>query len=419
MVEIKTDLKSCEMKEGYMRSPQRSLLYALGLTPEEINRPLVGIVNSFNEVVPGHMHLRQVAEAVKAGVRLAGGTPLEFPAIAVCDGIAMGHVGMKYSLASRELIADSAETMALAHAFDALVFIPNCDKIVPGMLMAAARLDLPCVFVSGGPMLAGKLNGRTLDLNSNFEASGAFAAGKIDQAELDAIEQNACPTCGSCSGMFTANSMNCLSEVLGMALPGNGTVAAVDSGRLRLAKQAGMQVMRLLEADLRPHDIMTAAAFKNALIADMAMGCSTNTVLHLPAIAHEAGVPLDLDMINEISEVTPHLCKLAPAGEHHIEDLQAAGGMSALLAELAKQGLLDTTTKTVTGQTLGENIQNAKVLLPDVIRNAETAYSQKGGLKILRGNLALDGAVVKRAAVAPEMLVHSGPARVFDGEEEA
>ena len=419
MVEIKTDLKSCEMKEGYMRSPQRSLLYALGLTPEEINRPLVGIVNSFNEVVPGHMHLRQVAEAVKAGVRLAGGTPLEFPAIAVCDGIAMGHVGMKYSLASRELIADSAETMALAHAFDALVFIPNCDKIVPGMLMAAARLDLPCVFVSGGPMLAGKLNGRTLDLNSNFEASGAFAAGKIDQAELDAIEQNACPTCGSCSGMFTANSMNCLSEVLGMALPGNGTVAAVDSGRLRLAKQAGMQVMRLLEADLRPHDIMTAAAFKNALIADMAMGCSTNTVLHLPAIAHEAGVPLDLDMINEISEVTPHLCKLAPAGEHHIEDLQAAGGMSALLAELAKQGLLDTTTKTVTGQTLGENIQNAKVLLPDVIRNAETAYSQKGGLKILRGNLALDGAVVKRAAVAPEMRVHSGPARVFDGEEEA
>ena len=419
MVEIKTDLKSCEMKEGYMRSPQRSLLYALGLTPEEINRPLVGIVNSFNEVVPGHMHLRQVAEAVKAGVRLAGGTPLEFPAIAVCDGIALGHVGMKYSLASRELIADSAETMALAHAFDALVFIPNCDKIVPGMLMAAARLDLPCVFVSGGPMLAGKLNGRTLDLNSNFEASGAFAAGKIDQAELDAIEQNACPTCGSCSGMFTANSMNCLSEVLGMALPGNGTVAAVDSGRLRLAKQAGMQVMRLLEADLRPHDIMTAAAFKNALIADMAMGCSTNTVLHLPAIAHEAGVPLDLDMINEISEVTPHLCKLAPAGEHHIEDLQAAGGMSALLAELAKQGLLDTTTKTVTGQTLGENIQNAKVLLPDVIRNAETAYSQKGGLKILRGNLALDGAVVKRAAVAPEMLVHSGPARVFDGEEEA
>ncbi len=419
MVEIKTDLKSCEMKEGYMRSPQRSLLYALGLTPEEINRPLVGIVNSFNEVVPGHMHLRQVAEAVKAGVRLAGGTPLEFPAIAVCDGIAMGHVGMKYSLASRELIADSAETMALAHAFDALVFIPNCDKIVPGMLMAAARLDLPCVFVSGGPMLAGKLNGRTLDLNSNFEASGAFAAGKIDQAELDAIEQNACPTCGSCSGMFTANSMNCLSEVLGMALPGNGTVAAVDSGRLRLAKQAGIQVMRLLEADLRPHDIMTAVAFKNALIADMAMGCSTNTVLHLPAIAHEAGVPLDLDMINEISEVTPHLCKLAPAGEHHIEDLQAAGGMSALLAELAKQGLLDTTTKTVTGQTLGENIQNAKVLLPDVIRNAETAYSQKGGLKILRGNLALDGAVVKRAAVAPEMLVHSGPARVFDGEEEA
>lgn len=419
MADCKCDLKSKEMKEGYLRSPQRSLLYALGLTPEEINRPLVGIVNSFNEVVPGHMHLRQIAEAVKAGVRLAGGTPLEFPAIAVCDGIAMGHVGMKYSLASRELIADSAETMALAHAFDALVFIPNCDKIVPGMLMAAARLDLPCVFVSGGPMLAGKLHGKTLDLNSNFEASGAFAAGKLTQAELDAIEQNACPTCGSCSGMFTANSMNCLSEVLGMALPGNGTVAAVDSGRLRLAKQAGMQVMRLLEQDIRPHAIMTAAAFKNALIADMAMGCSTNTVLHLPAIAHEAGVPLDLDMINEISEVTPHLCKLAPAGEHHIEDLQAAGGMSALLAVLAGQGLLDTDTMTVTGHTLGENIQNARVLLPEVIRDKDTAYSQKGGLKILRGNLAVDGAVVKRAAVAPEMLVHSGPARVFDSEDDA
>ena len=419
MADCKCELKSKEMKEGYLRSPQRSLLYALGLTPEEINRPLVGIVNSFNEVVPGHMHLRQIAEAVKAGVRLAGGTPLEFPAIAVCDGIAMGHVGMKYSLASRELIADSAETMALAHAFDALVFIPNCDKIVPGMLMAAARLDLPCVFVSGGPMLAGKLHGKTLDLNSNFEASGAFAAGKLTQAELDAIEQNACPTCGSCSGMFTANSMNCLSEVLGMALPGNGTVAAVDSGRLRLAKQAGMQVMRLLEQDIRPHAIMTAAAFKNALIADMAMGCSTNTVLHLPAIAHEAGVPLDLDMINEISEVTPHLCKLAPAGEHHIEDLQAAGGMSALLAVLAGQGLLDTDTMTVTGHTLGENIQNARVLLPEVIRDKDTAYSQKGGLKILRGNLAVDGAVVKRAAVAPEMLVHSGPARVFDSEDDA
>lgn len=420
MVEFaNSELKSREMKEGYLRSPQRSLLYALGLTPEEINRPLVGIVNSFNEVVPGHMHLRQIAEAVKAGVRVAGGTPLEFPAIAVCDGIAMGHVGMKYSLASRELIADSAETMALAHAFDALVFIPNCDKIVPGMLMAAARLDLPCIFVSGGPMLAGKLHGRTLDLNSNFEASGAFAAGRLTQAELDAIEQNACPTCGSCSGMFTANSMNCLSEVLGMALPGNGTVAAVDSGRLRLAKQAGMQVMRLLEQDIRPHDIMTAAAFKNALIADMAMGCSTNTVLHLPAIAHEAEVPLDLAMINEISEVTPHLCKLAPAGEHHIEDLQAAGGMSALLSVLAGQGLLDTGTMTVTGRTLGENIQNARVLLPEVIRSMDTAYSQKGGLKILYGNLAEDGAVVKRAAVAPEMMIHSGPARVFDSEDEA
>lgn len=411
--------KSKVMKDGYMRSPQRSLLYALGLTPDEIDRPLVGIVNSFNEVVPGHMHLRSICDAVKAGVRLAGGTPLEFPAIAVCDGIAMGHVGMKYSLASRELIADSAETMALAHAFDALVFIPNCDKVVPGMLMAAARLDLPCIFVSGGPMLAGKLNGRVLDLNSNFEASGAFAAGKIDAAELMAIEQNACPTCGSCSGMFTANSMNCLTEVLGMGLAGNGTVAAVDSGRLRLAKQAGMQVMKLLEADIRPHDIMTAAAFKNALTADMAMGCSTNTVLHLPAIAHEAGVELNLDMVNELSEVTPHLCKLAPAGEHHIEDLHAAGGMAALMAELAELSLLDTSVMTVTGKTMAENIKGAKILDGNVIRSKDTAYSQKGGLKILRGNLAPDGAVVKRAAVAPEMMIHNGPARVFDGEEEA
>lgn len=415
----KMDNRSCVMKEGYMRSPQRSLLYALGLTKEEIERPLVGIVNSFNEVVPGHMHLRQIAEAAKAGVRLAGGTPLEVPAIAVCDGIAMGHVGMKYSLASRELIADSAETMALAHALDALVFIPNCDKIVPGMLMAAARLDIPCIFVSGGPMLAGKLNGKVLDLNSNFEASGAYAAGKIDEAELTAIEQNACPTCGSCSGMFTANSMNCLTEVLGMGLSGNGTVAAVDSGRIRLAKQAGMQVMKLLEADIRPHDIMTEAAFKNALIADMAMGCSTNTVLHLPAIAHEAGVKLDLDMINEISEFVPHLCKLAPAGEHHIEDLQAAGGMRALMNRLAEMNLLDTSVLTVTGKTMAENIAGAKVLDDDVIRSKETAYSQKGGLKILKGNLAPDGSVVKRAAVAPEMMVHSGPARVFDGEEEA
>lgn len=411
--------KSKVMKEGYMRSPQRSLLYALGLTQEEINRPLVGIVNSFNEVVPGHMHLRTITDAVKAGVRLAGGTPLEFPAIAVCDGIAMGHIGMKYSLASRELIADSAETMALAHAFDALVFIPNCDKIVPGMLMAAARLDLPCIFISGGPMLSGKLNGRVLDLNSNFEASGAYAAGKIDEAELTAIEQNACPTCGSCSGMFTANSMNCLTEVLGMGLAGNGTVAAVDSGRIRLAKQAGMQVMQLLAANIRPHDIMTAAAFKNALIADMAMGCSTNTVLHLPAIAHEAGVKIDLDMINELSEITPHLCKLAPAGEHHIEDLQAAGGMTALLGELAKLDLLDTSVMTVTGKTIEENIKKARVLNKEVIRSIDTAYSQKGGLKILKGNLAPDGAVVKRAAVAPEMMTHEGPARVFDGEEEA
>lgn len=407
------------MKSGYMRAPQRSLLYALGLTTEEIEKPLIGIVNSFNEVVPGHINLRQVADAVKAGVRIAGGTPLEFPAIAVCDGIAMGHTGMKYSLASRELIADSVETMALAHAFDALVLIPNCDKVVPGMLMAAARLDIPCILVSGGPMLAGKYKGQVLDLNSTFEASGAFAAGKIDACELDAIEKNCCPGCGSCSGMFTANSMNCLTEVLGMGLTGNGTVPAVDSGRMRLAKEAGMKIMELWENDIRPSKIMTAAAFKNAMIADMAMGCSTNTVLHLPAIAHEAGVEMNLDMINEISEYTPHLCKLAPAGFHHIEDLNAAGGISALLKELDKLELLDTTVQTATGKTMAENIANAGTLDGDVIRNAETAYSQKGGLKILRGNLALDGGVVKRAAVAPEMMVHSGPARVFDCEDDA
>ncbi len=412
-------MKSSVMKDGFVRAPQRSLLYALGLTKEEMERPLVGIVNSFNEVVPGHIHLRQIAEAVKAGVRLAGGTPMEFPAIAVCDGIAMGHIGMKYSLASRELIADSAEVMALAHAFDALVFIPNCDKIVPGMLMAAARLDLPCVFVSGGPMLTGHSKGETLDLNSVFEAVGAYSAGKIGTEELCDVEENACPGCGSCSGMFTANSMNCMTEILGLGLPGNGTIPAISAARIRLAKVAGMQVMEVLRKDIRPSRILTAAAFRNALVADNALGCSTNTVLHLPAIAHEAGIEINLDMINEIGAITPHLCKLAPAGTHHVEDLDAAGGLPALMAELDRLGLVDTSLPTVTGKTIKENIANAKILNPDVIRSKETAYSQKGSLAILRGNLAPDGAVVKKAAVAPEMLLHQGPARVFDGEEEA
>jgi len=412
-------MKSNVMKDGFVRAPQRSLLYALGLTREEIERPLIGIVNSFNEVVPGHIHLRQIAEAVKAGVRLAGGTPLEFPAIAVCDGIAMGHIGMKYSLASRELIADSAEVMALAHAFDALVFIPNCDKIVPGMLMAAARLDLPCVFVSGGPMLTGHTKGKTLDLNSVFEAVGAYSAGKIAEEDLTAVEESACPGCGSCSGMFTANSMNCMTEILGLGLPGNGTIPAVSAARIRLAKHAGMQVMEMLKQDLRPSSILSPAAFRNALVADNALGCSTNTVLHLPAIAHEVGIEINLDMINDIGAITPHLCKLAPAGTHHVEDLDAAGGLPALMAELDKLGLVDTSLPTVTGKTIKENIANAKILNPDVIRTKETAYSQKGSLAILRGNLAPDGAVVKKAAVAPEMLQHQGPARVFDGEEEA
>lgn len=413
-------MKSNIMKDGYMRAPQRSLLYALGLTKEEIERPLIGIVNSFNEIVPGHVHLRQITEAVKAGVRHAGGTPIEFPAIAVCDGIAMGHEGMKFSLASRELIADSAETMAMAHAFDALVFIPNCDKIVPGMLMAAARLDLPCVFVSGGPMLAGRSNSdEVLDLNSLFEASGAYSAGKIDAETLETIEQQACPGCGSCSGMFTANSMNCMTEILGLALPGNGTIPAVSAARIRLAKHAGMQVMEMLQKDIRPSQMLTASGFRNALVADNALGCSTNTVLHLPAIAHEAGVEINLDLINEIGAITPHLCKLAPAGHHHVEDLNAAGGLSAMLKELDRLGLIDTSILTVTGKTIKENIAHAKILNDDVIRSKETAYSQNGSLAILRGNLAPDGAVVKKAAVAPEMLQHTGPARVFNCEEDA
>lgn len=407
------------MKEGLEKAPHRSLLKALGLTDDEINRPLIGIVNSFNEVVPGHMHLRQIAEAVKAGVRHAGGTPLEFPAIAVCDGIAMNHEGMHYSLASRELIADSIEIMARAHAFDALVFIPNCDKNVPGMLMAAARLNLPAVFVSGGPMLAGDHRGQKLTLNSMFEAVGQVSAGTMTMEELHELEQSACPTCGSCAGMFTANSMNCLTEVLGMGLPGNGTIPAVYSARLRLAKEAGRQVMELLARDIRPLDIMKPAAFKNALAVDMALGCSTNTALHLPAIAHEIGMKLDLALVNEISKTTPHLCKLSPAGEATIEDFHRAGGVPAVMKELADHGLLDDSLMTVTGKTLRENLRDVVNLDPNVIRPVKDPYSHDGGLAVLWGNLAPDGAVVKRAAVAPSMLVHEGPARVFDSEEEA
>ncbi|NMA14876.1 MAG: dihydroxy-acid dehydratase [Clostridia bacterium] len=412
-------MKSSKIKEGLEKAPHRSLLRALGLTNEEISRPIIGVVNSFNEVVPGHMHLRTIAEAVKAGVRIAGGTPLEFPTIAVCDGIAMGHEGMKYSLASRELIADSIEVMALAHAFDGLVFIPNCDKIVPGMLMAAARLDLPAIFVSGGPMLTGHYQGKELDLNSVFEAVGAVSVGKMTEAELEEVENNACPGCGSCSGMFTANSMNCLTEVLGMGLPGNGTVPAVHSGRIRLAKQAGMQVMTLVEKDLRPSQIMTEQAFQNALTVDMALGCSTNTVLHLPAIAHEAGVNINLDIVNDISERTPHLCKLAPAGDHHLQDLDGAGGVLAVMSELDSINLINRDIMTATGKTVGENLAGRSVLDYKIIRSVKSPYGSKGGLAILRGNLAVDGAVVKKAAVAPEMMRHSGPARVFDSEDEA
>ena len=412
-------MKSSKIKEGLEKAPHRSLLRALGLTNEEISRPIIGVVNSFNEVVPGHVHLRAIAEAVKSGVRIAGGTPLEFPTIAVCDGIAMGHEGMKYSLASRELIADSIEVMALAHAFDGLVFIPNCDKIVPGMLMAAARLDVPSIFVSGGPMLTGRYQGKELDLNSVFESIGAVTAGKMTNAELEEIENNACPGCGSCSGMFTANSMNCLTEVLGMGLPGNGTIPAVHSGRIRLAKQTGMQVMILVEKDIRPSQIITEKAFQNALTVDMALGCSTNTVLHLPAIAHEAGVNINLDIINDISERTPHLCKLAPAGNHHLQDLDGAGGVLAVMLELDSINLINRDILTVSGKTVGENLASRSVLDYEIIRSVKSPYGSKGGLAILRGNLAVDGAVVKKAAVAPEMMRHSGPARVFDGEEEA
>ncbi|MBQ3915640.1 MAG: dihydroxy-acid dehydratase [Ruminococcus sp.] len=404
---------------GVEKAPQRSLLNALGHTAEEMKRPLVGIVSSYNEIVPGHMNIDKIADAVKLGVAMAGGTPVVFPAIAVCDGIAMGHTGMKYSLVTRDLIADSTECMALAHHFDALVMIPNCDKNVPGLLMAAARINVPTIFVSGGPMLAGRVKGRKTSLSSMFEAVGAYTAGKMPIEEVCDFERNACPTCGSCSGMYTANSMNCLTEVLGMALGGNGTIPAVYSGRIRLAKEAGMQVMELYRRNIRPRDIMTEAAFRNALTADMALGCSTNSMLHIPAIAHECGIEINPDMANEISSHTPNICHLAPAGHTYMEDLNEAGGVYAVLSELNKKGLIDTSCMTVTGKTLGENISGCENMDPDVIRPINSPYSETGGIAVLRGNLAPDSCVVKKSAVAPEMLVHRGKARVFDSEEEA
>jgi dihydroxy-acid dehydratase len=412
-------MKSDAVTKGVGTTPQRSLFKAMGYIDEELERPLVGVVNSFNEIVPGHVHLNTITKAVKDGVRMAGGTPIEFPAITVCDGIAMGHVGMKYSLASREIIADSIEIMATAHAFDALVLIPNCDKVVPGMLMAAARLNIPTVVVSGGPMLAGKAIGqKDTDLNTAFEAVGAYNAGKIDEAELKSFEDAVCPSCGSCSGMFTANSMNCLTEVLGMGLPGNGTIPAVFAERVRLAKKAGIQVMEMFERDIKPRDIMTETNFKNALACDMALGCSTNSILHLPAIANEAGVIIDLNEVNEISAKTPHLCKLAPSGNHHLEDLYYAGGIQALMKILADDNLIDTSLMTVTGKTIAENLQGVYNKNPEVIHPINQAYSQTGGLAILFGNLSPDGCVVKQAAVSKEMLKHQGPARVFNSEEE-
>ncbi|MGB9886122.1 MAG: dihydroxy-acid dehydratase [Moorellales bacterium] len=407
------------IKRGLEKAPHRSLLRALGLTQSEIERPLVGVVNSFNEVVPGHIHLREVAAAVKAGIRMAGGTPLEFNTIAICDGLAMNHAGMRYSLASREVIADSIELMVQAHAFDALVFIPNCDKVVPGMLMAAARLNLPSIFVSGGPMLAGRYRGEAVSLSKVFEAVGAVAAGRMTEEELALLEEEACPGCGSCAGMFTANSMNCLTEALGMALPGNGTIPAVAAARLRLAKETGQQVMELWRRNLRPRDILTRDAFLNALTVDMALGCSTNTVLHLPAIAREAGIELGLELFAEVSGRTPNLCRLVPAGPHHLEDFHLAGGVPAVMAELAGHGLLPGNPLTVTGKSVQENLVGRKILSPEVIRPVASAYSPDGGLAVLWGSLAPEGAVVKKSAVAPNMLRHRGPARVFDGEEEA
>lgn len=412
-------MRSDSVTKGMQQAPHRSLFNALGLTEEELNRPLVGIVSSYNEIVPGHMNLDKIVNAVKIGVAMAGGTPIVFPAIAVCDGIAMGHVGMKYSLVTRDLIADSTEAMALAHAFDALVMVPNCDKNVPGLLMAAARINIPTIFVSGGPMLAGRVKGHKTSLSSMFEAVGSYAAGKMSEEEVKEFENRACPTCGSCSGMYTANSMNCLTEVLGMGLQGNGTIPAVYSERIKLAKHAGMKVMELYQKNICPRDIMTKEAFLNALTMDMVLGCSTNSMLHLPAIAHEAGIELNMEIANEISAKTPNLCHLAPAGPTYMEDLNEAGGIYAVMNEVSKKNLLNLDCITATGKTVGENIKNCINKNPEVIRTIENPYSQTGGIAVLKGNLAPDSAVVKRSAVVPEMMVHEGPARVFDCEEDA
>lgn len=412
-------MKSDSVKVGMQQAPHRSLFNALGMTEEEMRKPLVGIVSSYNEIVPGHMNLDKIVNAVKMGVAMAGGTPVVFPAIAVCDGIAMGHVGMKYSLVTRDLIADSTEAMALAHAFDALVMVPNCDKNVPGLLMAAARINIPTVFVSGGPMLAGRVNGHKTSLSSMFEAVGSYAAGTMSEEEVREFENHACPTCGSCSGMYTANSMNCLTEVLGMGLKGNGTIPAVYSERIKLAKHAGMQVMELYRRNICPRDIMTKEAFMNALTMDMVLGCSTNSMLHLPAIAHEAGVELNMEIANEVSARTPNLCHLAPAGPTYMEDLNEAGGIYAVMNEVSQQGLLNLDCITATGKTVGENIKGCINKNPEVIRPVDHPYSETGGIAVLKGNLAPDTAVVKRSAVAPEMMVHEGPARVFDCEEDA
>ena len=412
-------MKSDNVKSGMQQAPHRSLFNALGMTQEEMKKPLVGIVSSYNEIVPGHMNLDKIVNAVKLGVAMAGGTPVVFPAIAVCDGIAMGHIGMKYSLVTRDLIADSTEAMAIAHQFDALVMVPNCDKNVPGLLMAAARVNVPTVFVSGGPMLAGHVKGQKTSLSSMFEAVGSYAAGKMSEEDVLDYEQHACPTCGSCSGMYTANSMNCLTEAIGMGLQGNGTIPAVYSERIKLAKHAGMKVMELLEKNIRPRDILTERAFMNALTVDMALGCSTNTMLHLPAIAHEAGVEINLDIANELSAKTPNLCHLAPAGHTYMEELNEAGGVYAVMNELNKKGLLYTDLITATGKTVGENIKGCENKNPEVIRPIDNPYSQTGGIAVLKGNLAVNGSVVKRSAVVPEMMVHEGPARVFDCEEDA
>ena len=412
-------MKSDNVKSGMQQAPHRSLFNALGMTQEEMKKPLVGIVSSYNEIVPGHMNLDKIVNAVKLGVAMAGGTPVVFPAIAVCDGIAMGHIGMKYSLVTRDLIADSTEAMAIAHQFDALVMVPNCDKNVPGLLMAAARVNVPTVFVSGGPMLAGHVKGHKTSLSSMFEAVGSYAAGKMSEEDVLDYEQHACPTCGSCSGMYTANSMNCLTEAIGMGLQGNGTIPAVYSERIKLAKHAGMKVMELLEKNIRPRDILTEKAFMNALTVDMALGCSTNTMLHLPAIAHEAGVEINLDIANELSAKTPNLCHLAPAGHTYMEELNEAGGVYAVMNELNKKGLLYTDLITATGKTVGENIKDCENKNPEVIRPIDNPYSQTGGIAVLKGNLAVNGSVVKRSAVVPEMMVHEGPARVFDCEEDA